>query len=100
MDSSHPGTSNGWMRPTRFPQGRSSLCWREIHSIPDFIRCDSRCLLVTRFRPTGTRRWNTSQSSPAHSILASEETVIQLQGEGPWEINYVNPSDDPRKKGE
>ncbi|HKZ78970.1 MAG TPA: cupin domain-containing protein [Pyrinomonadaceae bacterium] len=35
-----------------------------------------------------------------HFAWASEETVIQLHGEGPWEINYVNPSDDPRKKGE
>jgi hypothetical protein len=35
-----------------------------------------------------------------HFAWASEETVIQLHGEGPWEINYVNPSDDPRKKGQ
>jgi hypothetical protein len=27
-----------------------------------------------------------------------EETVIQLQGIGPWGLNYVNPNDDPRKK--
>lgn len=26
------------------------------------------------------------------------ETVLQLHGEGPWAINYVNPADDPRKK--
>ena len=24
------------------------------------------------------------------------ETVIQLHGVGPWQINYVNPADDPR----
>jgi len=35
-----------------------------------------------------------------HFAWASEATVIQLHGEGPWEINYVNPSDDPRKKDE
>jgi ChrR Cupin-like domain len=35
-----------------------------------------------------------------HFAWASEETVIQLHGEGPWEITYVNPSDDPRKKDE
>jgi hypothetical protein len=34
-----------------------------------------------------------------HFAWTSEETVIQLHGEGPWEINYVNPSDDPRKAG-
>jgi quercetin dioxygenase-like cupin family protein len=26
------------------------------------------------------------------------ETVIQVHGEGPWTIEYVNPDDDPRKK--
>jgi hypothetical protein len=35
-----------------------------------------------------------------HFAWASEETVIQLHGEGPWEINYVTPSDDPRKKAQ
>ena len=27
-----------------------------------------------------------------------QETVLQLNGNGPWGINYVNPADDPRKK--
>ena len=27
-----------------------------------------------------------------------EETVIQVHGVGPWSIEYINPSDDPRKK--
>jgi hypothetical protein len=35
-----------------------------------------------------------------HFARASEEAVIQLHGEGPWEINYVNPAEDPRKKGQ
>ncbi len=32
-----------------------------------------------------------------HFGRASEEAVLQLNGDGPWEINYVNPDDDPRK---
>ena len=32
-----------------------------------------------------------------HFARAAEDTVVQLNGEGPWEINYVNPNDDPRK---
>ncbi|MBI2104105.1 MAG: cupin domain-containing protein [Candidatus Omnitrophica bacterium] len=32
-----------------------------------------------------------------HFAWASEETVIQLHGMGPWQINYINPADDPRK---
>jgi quercetin dioxygenase-like cupin family protein len=34
-----------------------------------------------------------------HFARAAEDTVVQLNGEGPWEINYVNPADDPRKAG-
>lgn len=33
----------------------------------------------------------------AHYAWASEETVLQFHGRGPWTINYVNPADDPRK---
>ena len=31
-----------------------------------------------------------------HFAWFTEETVIQVHGEGPFEINYVNPADDPR----
>ena len=33
----------------------------------------------------------------AHFAIAEGETVIQLTSMGPWEINYVNPEDDPRR---
>src|SRR5262245_42239319 len=33
-----------------------------------------------------------------HFAWASEDTVIQLHGVGPWGVTYVNPADDPRKK--
>jgi hypothetical protein len=31
-----------------------------------------------------------------HFAWAKGETVVQVHGIGPWEINYVNPADDPR----
>ena len=31
-----------------------------------------------------------------HTAWSGGETVIQLHGVGPWQINYVNPADDPR----
>jgi len=31
-----------------------------------------------------------------HTAWSDRETVIQLHGIGPWQINYVNPADDPR----
>jgi hypothetical protein len=33
-----------------------------------------------------------------HFGMARGETILQLHGVGPFEINYVNPADDPRKK--
>lgn len=34
-----------------------------------------------------------------HFAWADEETVIQIHTRGPWQINYANPADDPRKAG-
>lgn len=38
------------------------------------------------------------QPKTHHFAMTKEETEVQLHGTGPWAINYVNPSDDPRKK--
>lgn len=31
-----------------------------------------------------------------HFAWTERDTVIQLHGVGPWQINYLNPADDPR----
>ncbi len=33
-----------------------------------------------------------------HYVMASGETVVQVHGNGPFQFNYVNPSDDPTRK--
>lgn len=33
-----------------------------------------------------------------HFVWIAEETVVQLNGTGPWSINYVDAAEDPRKK--
>ncbi|MEO5703155.1 MAG: cupin domain-containing protein [Gammaproteobacteria bacterium] len=38
------------------------------------------------------------QPKTNHFAWTKEETIIQVHGVGPWAINYVNPTDDPRKK--
>ena len=32
-----------------------------------------------------------------HHVWVEGETIVQFHGDGPWEIQYVNPADDPRK---
>jgi len=33
----------------------------------------------------------------AHYVYVDEETVVQLNSTGPWELKYINPKDDPRQ---
>lgn len=33
-----------------------------------------------------------------HYAVMSQETVVQINGMGPFDLNYVNPSEDPRKQ--
>ena len=35
----------------------------------------------------------------AHYVSVDEDTVVQLSTMGPWAVDYVNPADDPRRKG-
>jgi hypothetical protein len=34
-----------------------------------------------------------------HYAWTSAETVVQVHGQGPFAITYVNPADDPSKNG-
>jgi hypothetical protein len=34
----------------------------------------------------------------AHSAYTDEETVVQTNSTGPWGVEYINPTDDPRQK--
>jgi hypothetical protein len=38
------------------------------------------------------------QPGTVHYAWTDAETVVQLHGNGPWGINYINPNDDPRKQ--
>lgn len=46
--------------------------------------------------PVGTFAW--IKPGHHHFAMAKGETVIQLHGNGPWSLTYVNPKDDPRHK--
>lgn len=38
------------------------------------------------------------QPGTNHFAWTNEETIVQLNGTGPWGVTYVNAADDPRKK--
>ena len=49
-------------------------------------------------KPLGPGSMAIMQPKTNHFLGTKEETVVQLNGTGPWAITYVNPADDPRKK--
>lgn len=48
--------------------------------------------------PAGS--YGTWAAGMKHYVWTKGETVVQLHGEGPWTIEYVNTADDPRKAKE
>jgi hypothetical protein len=36
--------------------------------------------------------------STPHFVSVDEETIVQLNNIGPWEITYIDPKEDPRRK--
>jgi len=36
----------------------------------------------------------------AHYVFVNEETTVQISTNGPWDLNYINPEDDPRQKSQ
>jgi hypothetical protein len=51
---------------------------------------------ATKPMPTGS--YGRMGAGVKHFAYAKGETIIQVHGNGPWVIEYVNPDDDPRKK--
>jgi hypothetical protein len=50
----------------------------------------------TKALPAGS--YSTMQPGMQHFAYFEGETILQLATMGPWQINYVNPADDPRNK--
>ena len=41
--------------------------------------------------------FTTMKPGMAHFAFAEDKTIVQLTSIGPWEIEYINPKDDPRQ---
>jgi quercetin dioxygenase-like cupin family protein len=53
---------------------------------------------ASKTTPMKTGSVTIMQPNIHHFGWASEETIVQIHGVGPWGITYVNPADDPTKK--
>jgi hypothetical protein len=51
---------------------------------------------VAKEMPAGS--YGRTEAGMKHFGYVKGETVLQLHGQGPWTVDYVNPADDPRKK--
>jgi quercetin dioxygenase-like cupin family protein len=51
---------------------------------------------ATQEMPTGT--FGFWPAGMKHFAWAKGETIVQVHGIGPWKIEYLNPTDDPRNK--
>ncbi|CAN5786719.1 cupin domain-containing protein [soil metagenome] len=49
-------------------------------------------------QPLGAGSYFSLPPESRHYAITEGETEIQLSSIGPWEINYVNPADDPRRR--
>ena len=52
---------------------------------------------ATKPLPAGT--YSSMSPHMTHFGWMTGETILQLSTMGPWTVNYVNPSDDPRTRG-
>lgn len=51
---------------------------------------------ATKAMPAGT--YGYWKAGMKHFVWVTGETIVQFHGEGPWVINDVDPSDDPRRQ--
>jgi quercetin dioxygenase-like cupin family protein len=52
----------------------------------------------SKARPLSAGSFFALPSGMVHHVFIDEDTVIQISTIGPWDFNYVNPMDDPRRK--
>jgi len=52
----------------------------------------------TKTRKMGQGSFMAMPPGTTHFVYADQETVVQLNSVGPWEVKYLNPKDDPREK--
>lgn len=76
------------------------------HSKDEFVTVISGKVAITSgekvdraaLKPVPTASFIHLPAGMPHYLLAAEETIVQVNGVGPFDVTYIDPSDDPRKK--
>jgi hypothetical protein len=53
---------------------------------------------IKKTKPLGTGAYALLPANSGHYVTTKEETIVQINGMGPFAITYYNPADDPRNK--
>lgn len=102
--SGDPAKSGPFVMRLKFPADYKVM--PHSHSVEEHVTVISGTLFISRGDafdpqkgkelPQGSYAMMPSKSN--HFAYCKQETVLQLHSNGPWDILYANPGDDPRKK--
>jgi quercetin dioxygenase-like cupin family protein len=102
----HPGKEGTFALRLKLPKGYAIA--PHTHPKPEIVTVLSGTLLLgmgdtadkSKARPLPTGSFFAFSPGMTHYVFADEETVLQLNSNGPWGLKYINPKDDPRNKSQ
>lgn len=100
----HPGKEGPFVLRLKFPAGFVIPPHR--HSKDEFVTVISGKVSITSgekvdrgsVKPVPAASFIHLPAGMPHYLLADVETVVQINGVGPFDVVYIDPADDPRKK--
>jgi quercetin dioxygenase-like cupin family protein len=100
----HPTQPGPFVLRLKFPAGFTIPPHR--HSKDEFVTVISGAFAVaagerldrTAAKPLPAGSFVHLPAGMAHYAMAAEPTVVQINGVGPFDVQYIDPKDDPRKQ--
>lgn len=100
----HPSKEGPFVLRLKFPAGFVIPPHR--HSKDEFVTVISGKVSITSgekvdrgsVKPVPAASFIHLPAGMPHYLLADVETVVQINGVGPFDVVYIDPADDPRKK--
>jgi quercetin dioxygenase-like cupin family protein len=100
----HPGKPGPFVLRLKFPAGFVIPPHR--HSKDEFVTVISGKVAIASgekvdrasLKPVPTASFIHLPAGMPHYLWAAEDTVVQINGIGPFDVTYLDPKDDPRKR--